>query len=195
MEGYSAQKNFAATQARSDWIFSLDADERVSPGVGGGISRLKQEPEPPVADSTPRLTFYLGRWIKHPAGTLIESCVCTIADAAAGAATMFHETLEVDGPVKRQAERFCTSQLETRPNITSGRSLHDACGRASAREREASVGRVGGSFPIVAFIRSYSGDSDFWMGFRLHHCAFRRALCLPQESQAREMNRNDAARD
>ena len=29
--GYVAQKNFAAEQAAHDWIFSLDADERVTP--------------------------------------------------------------------------------------------------------------------------------------------------------------------
>ena len=29
--GYVEQKNFAAAQAAHDWIFSLDADERVSP--------------------------------------------------------------------------------------------------------------------------------------------------------------------
>src|SRR5579862_423089 len=29
-EGYSRQKNFAAEQARNDWILSIDADERLS---------------------------------------------------------------------------------------------------------------------------------------------------------------------
>ena len=33
--GYSAQKNFAAGEARHDWIFSLDADERVSAPLAG----------------------------------------------------------------------------------------------------------------------------------------------------------------
>ena len=31
--GYVEQKNFAAAQASHDWIFSLDADERVSPAL------------------------------------------------------------------------------------------------------------------------------------------------------------------
>ena len=29
-DGYSSQKNFAANEARHEWILSLDADERVS---------------------------------------------------------------------------------------------------------------------------------------------------------------------
>ncbi len=32
--GWIDQKNFAAGLARHDWIFSLDADERVSPELG-----------------------------------------------------------------------------------------------------------------------------------------------------------------
>ena len=36
--GYAEQKNFAASQARHDWIFSLDADERVSPALAEEIS-------------------------------------------------------------------------------------------------------------------------------------------------------------
>src|SRR6476660_5554915 len=45
-QGYSSQKNFAAEQAQHDWIFSLDADERVSPELEAEIARLKQASEP-----------------------------------------------------------------------------------------------------------------------------------------------------
>ena len=64
--GYSAQKNFAAGQASHDWIFSLDADEQVSDRLGRQIESLKKGPEPLVAGfEMPRLTSYLGRWIRH----------------------------------------------------------------------------------------------------------------------------------
>src|ERR1041385_3892449 len=56
--GYSAQKNFAADQALNDWIFSLDADERVSPELAAAIQQLKanESPEPAAYDMS-RLTF------------------------------------------------------------------------------------------------------------------------------------------
>src|SRR6267142_3401935 len=64
--GYSAQKNFGAEQATNDWIFSLDADERVSRELAEEIRQLKRSSEPEAAGyRMPRLTFYLGRWIKH----------------------------------------------------------------------------------------------------------------------------------
>src|SRR5215470_1626880 len=47
--GYSAQKNFAAEQARNDWIFSLDADERVSPQLTNAIIKIKDLAEPDAA--------------------------------------------------------------------------------------------------------------------------------------------------
>src|SRR4029434_8633447 len=43
--GYVDQKNFAATLASHDWIFSLDADERVTPVLAAEVrSVLASEP-------------------------------------------------------------------------------------------------------------------------------------------------------
>jgi glycosyltransferase involved in cell wall biosynthesis len=62
--GWIDQKNFAAGLARNDWIFSLDADERVSPGLAQEIRALLRT-EPPIgAYRMPRVTFHLGRWIR-----------------------------------------------------------------------------------------------------------------------------------
>ncbi len=64
--GYAAQKNFAAEQASSDWIFNLDADERITPELAEEIERLKANDNmTAVAFEMPRKVFYLGRWIKH----------------------------------------------------------------------------------------------------------------------------------
>jgi glycosyltransferase involved in cell wall biosynthesis len=72
-QGYSRQKNFAAAQAGNDWIFSLDADERISIELAGEIARWKsagnatREPKQTAvrAWSMPRCAHYLGRWIRH----------------------------------------------------------------------------------------------------------------------------------
>src|SRR5215467_16182122 len=39
--GFSAQKQFAVDQAKHDWIFSLDADERVSDKLRAALEILK----------------------------------------------------------------------------------------------------------------------------------------------------------
>jgi glycosyltransferase involved in cell wall biosynthesis len=62
--GWIDQKNFAAGLARNDWIFSLDADERVSPGLAQEIQALLQAEPPTGAYRMPRVAFHLGRWIR-----------------------------------------------------------------------------------------------------------------------------------
>src|SRR5215471_19206520 len=43
--GFAAQKQFAAEAASHDWIFSLDADERLSPELTSSIAALMKTPE------------------------------------------------------------------------------------------------------------------------------------------------------
>ena len=45
-QGYSAQKNYAASLATHDWILSLDADERVSEPLGSEIRQVLDTPAP-----------------------------------------------------------------------------------------------------------------------------------------------------
>jgi glycosyltransferase involved in cell wall biosynthesis len=62
--GYSAQKNHAAAIASHDWILSIDADERVTPGLAAEIRALLEQQPASRGYRIPRVTFYLGRWIR-----------------------------------------------------------------------------------------------------------------------------------
>lgn len=64
--GFTAQKQFAAEQATHDWIFSLDADERVSPELRKSIEDLLYTSEAQLADGyrIARRSFYMNRWIR-----------------------------------------------------------------------------------------------------------------------------------
>jgi (heptosyl)LPS beta-1,4-glucosyltransferase len=64
--GFGAQKQFAVEQAQHEWIFSLDADERVSDALKQSIAALRSKPENELADGyeIARRTFYQGRWIR-----------------------------------------------------------------------------------------------------------------------------------
>lgn len=66
-QGFSKQKQFAVDNAAHDWIFSLDADERVSDLLRSEILKLKNQPENSLASGykIPRITFYMNRWIRH----------------------------------------------------------------------------------------------------------------------------------
>ena len=64
--GFAEQKQFAAEAATHEWIFSLDADERVSDELRASIERLRATDESTLADgySIARRAFYMGRWIR-----------------------------------------------------------------------------------------------------------------------------------
>src|SRR5262245_51257942 len=64
--GFSAQKQFAVEQTQHDWIFSLDADERVSDKLKQSIRELQKKPDTELADGyeIARRTYYQQRWIR-----------------------------------------------------------------------------------------------------------------------------------
>lgn len=65
-KGYSDAKNFGAQHANCEWIFFIDADERIT-------DELRREIQQKISDNTnefvafmvARRTYFLGKWIKH----------------------------------------------------------------------------------------------------------------------------------
>jgi glycosyltransferase involved in cell wall biosynthesis len=64
--GFAAQKQFAVDSAENDWIFSLDADERVSAKLKDEVLQLKRQNESDLAKGyrIPRLSTYMGKQIR-----------------------------------------------------------------------------------------------------------------------------------
>jgi glycosyltransferase involved in cell wall biosynthesis len=62
--GYAAQKNYAAALAQHDWIFSLDADERVSSELAAALHAWRQSEPAVAACRVARVSWYLGRWLR-----------------------------------------------------------------------------------------------------------------------------------
>lgn len=63
--GFSVQKQFAVDHAANDWIFSLDADERVSETLQAEIGAIRAKDATDDGYRIPRLSYYMGRAIKH----------------------------------------------------------------------------------------------------------------------------------
>ncbi|MFN2482098.1 MAG: glycosyltransferase family 2 protein [Pyrinomonadaceae bacterium] len=64
--GFAAQKQFAADLAAHEWVFSLDADERVSAELRASVEDLLYTSDAQLADGyrVARRSFYMGRWIR-----------------------------------------------------------------------------------------------------------------------------------
>ena len=153
--GYSAQKNFAAEQASHDWILSLDADERVTPALADEIRALLGSEPGAHGYDMPRVSFYLGKWIRttdwYPDHQL------RLYDRRAGTwAGEVHEGVHVRGTVGRLLAdlqhfpyRDLSHHLQTIDRYTTL-----AARQLQARGR--TVGMAGlAARPIGAFLRNY----------------------------------------
>lgn len=63
-QGFGIQKNIALSLARSEWVLSLDADERVSPALRAEIEAAMASPQFDVY-AFPRLSSYCGQYMRH----------------------------------------------------------------------------------------------------------------------------------
>ena len=154
--GYSAQKNFAAEQAENDWIFSLDADERVTPELKNAILKIKDQSEPPAGYETARRTFYLGRWIKHSGWWPDRKVRLYDRHRARWRGDFVHESLEVDGriePLEGELLHFTVRDASEhhlrmdRYTTLAARELYD-------RGTHKSIGSLLLS-PLIVFLRCY----------------------------------------
>ncbi len=63
--GFAQQRERSVAHATHDWIFSLDADEVISPELQQEIRLVMQAPDFINGYWVSRKTRYLGRWIEH----------------------------------------------------------------------------------------------------------------------------------
>ncbi len=64
--GYGPQKNLAVSLAKNDWVIFLDADEALSPELSRTLaSAIANKALDKDAYLMPRLSFYMGRYIRH----------------------------------------------------------------------------------------------------------------------------------
>ena len=155
--GYSAQKNFAAAEALHDWIFSLDADERVSPDLATEIDAFKSSPDQPAsAYEMSRLANYLGGWIRHSGWYPDRKVRLYDRRKARWVGDFVHEELQVDGVVKRISGDLLHYTVRTVSEHVqrSDRYTTLAAEEMLARGRTPSILAIALA-PPVTFFRSY----------------------------------------
>ncbi|HEX8183762.1 MAG TPA: glycosyltransferase family 2 protein [Blastocatellia bacterium] len=185
--GYSAQKNFAADQAHNDWIFSLDADERVSDELAVELARLELDAASQVAAfDMPRLTHYLGRWIKH-SGWYPDYKI-RLYDRRRGRwrGRYVHESLDVDGEIKRLGGNLLhyTVRDASEHHLRIDRYTSLAAEQMHSQGKRASLPALFLS-PATAFIKSYfvklgflDGVQGIAIAFFAAHYTFLKTLKL-----------------
>lgn len=99
--GYIEQKNHAASLATHDWILSLDADERVTPALRDEIRALLVSAPPCAGYRVPRISHYLGRWIRSTDWYPDYQLRLYDRRRARWSGRYVHESVAAEGPVHR----------------------------------------------------------------------------------------------
>jgi glycosyltransferase involved in cell wall biosynthesis len=154
--GYVDQKNHAASLASHDWIFSLDADERVTPALAAEVREVLARGAPCSAYRVPRVTFHLGRWIRTT--DFYPDFQTRLYDrrAASWRGKHVHESVGASGPVgqltselEHYSYRDLADHLDRINRYTSlaARQMHEAGRRARIVDLVV--------HPPAAFLRNY----------------------------------------
>ena len=106
---FGDQRNFAVTQSSHEWIYTLDADEALSDELRTSLLDWKQKEAEFSVYEGPRLTRYLGEWIRH-SGWYPNLQRRLYRKNAAHYEGVVHETLVFEGKTGRLEVRCCTTQ-------------------------------------------------------------------------------------
>jgi glycosyltransferase involved in cell wall biosynthesis len=158
-EGFAAQRSFAITQARHDWVLVIDADERATPELEAAIRTIfASDPGAGRASGylIPRRTFYLGRWIDH--GDWVPDQVLRLFDrrVARVVGSDPHDRIEVSGRTGRIGARLVHYGFR---DLSHHLATTDAYSRVAAAEMR----RAGRRFrwwdlvlrPFARFVKGY----------------------------------------
>lgn len=167
-KGFTEQKREATDLATGEWILNVDADERVSPGLAEEILRAVRAGGDAAGYRIPRLTWYLGKFVRH--GTWYPDLKLRLfrKDSGRWVGGSVHESVEVDGPVATLESPLLHYSFRT---LAEHHATIDRFTALSARDladrgRGGSIGRLL-VHPPATFVKSYLlrlGFLDGWRG-------------------------------
>ena len=166
-KGYQDKHEFADAQTSGDWIFWIDADERVTPELKGAIEKLRGLNDNELADGykIARKTEYMGRWIKHSGWYPDYQMRLYRKDKSYWDGVAPHQTARVDGQVETLDGEFLHY---TKRDLSEHHRVTDSYATLGA-EHLFNKGKVIGAAglftnAIAAFNRTYFLNQGFLDG-------------------------------
>lgn len=154
--GFGAQKNRALDAATGDWVFSIDADEWVTPELRDEMRAVIADPAAAPAYAMPRRSSFCGREMKH-SGWWPDYVVRLFRRGAARfSEDLAHERLVVTGTTLKLKQPLMHEAISTMEQMLGKMNLYSSASARMlhARGRQASIGTAvlhGG----WAFFRTY----------------------------------------
>jgi glycosyltransferase involved in cell wall biosynthesis len=168
--GFGVQKNRALALATSEWVLSVDADERVTAQLQAEILACLSAPVFDVY-SFPRLSSYCGQYMRHSGWYPDRVTRLFRRSAARFSEDLVHERLVTSRPVGQLQSPLMHESFLNFEAVLDKANRYSTAGAQILRDkgRSASIGKAVGH-GLWAFIRTYFlrlGFLDGWMGFVL----------------------------
>lgn len=187
--GFGIQKNRALALAKSDWVLSLDADERVTPQLQAEILAVLQAPAVDVY-SFPRLSSYCGQYMRHSgwypdrvtrlfrrqvaqfSDDLVHEKIVTSSKVGQLHSPLLHESFKNFEAVLDKANRYSTAGAQSLLNKGKTASLRKALGHglwAFIRTYFLRLGFLDGRMGLVLAISNAEGTYYRYLKLWLLH--------------------------
>ena len=164
--GYGKQKALTLTQARKPWVLSLDADERVSPGLQAEIKNILGGETEKDGFSARRQNYFLGRLMRH--GGWERDWVMRLFRREKGHFTLspVHEKIEVEGKTGRLQNPLLHYPFASLDDFFLKMDRYTALSAADLAERGKRARRYNLLFnPAFRFFRMYVLERGFLDGY------------------------------
>lgn len=169
--GFGRQKNRALDMAQGEWIFSIDADERVPSSLAEEIQAAILRTDAPDAFSLPRLSSYCGQFMHH-GGWYPDRVVRVFRKRKARFSDdIVHESVQVQGRVGQLQHDLLHISYRSLDDVLDKMNRYSSAGaeKLASRGRQAGLATALGK-SLWAFVRTYllrRGFLDGRLGFVL----------------------------
>jgi glycosyltransferase involved in cell wall biosynthesis len=163
--GFGPQKNRALALATGDWVFSLDADERITPPLREAIEGAIRAPGRHVAFQVHRRSSYCGQFMAHSGWYPDRVLRLFRRGAARFSDDVVHERVVPTGPVGRLRADLLHYSMADFETVIDKLNRYSTAGAQSmfARGRRASLWSAFGH-GLWAFLRTYVLQRGFLDG-------------------------------
>lgn len=169
--GFGKQKNRALSYATGEWVFSLDADERVTPELRSEIEAAVQNPHGHAAFRVPRLSSFCGRYMRHSGWYPDYVTRLFQRGAAKFSDDLVHERVIVDGPEGSLRRPLLHDTFQNLEQLLEKINQYSTAGaRALNQKNKTATLKKAVGHAVWAFLRTYvlrAGFLDGREGFML----------------------------
>jgi glycosyltransferase involved in cell wall biosynthesis len=163
--GFGHSKQIGVNAASGEWILSVDADEEVSPMLAAQIQKAVNSDDGTVGYYVPRLTRFLGRWMRH--GGWYPDYVLRLfrKDAGRFSDNIVHESVLVDGSTRRLSEDLLHYCYPTMDNYISKMNRYTSLAALELHRSGQRAGLVRLLVnPLAKFVKQYFLRAGFLDG-------------------------------